>query len=183
MSNRCSICRLRSTRDVVNSALLAGVTPAEVLRRYGEELRLSGSAIYRHARSHRAANALSVTWVGADTTSGEVVSDLAELRRNLFEQYRAQVERGADAAATRSAHEAHAVSATLLKAGVDSDEDVAGIRYSERILRAIQRAARNRPEFALEIAVAGHDLKDNEIAEDAESLLAAAIEFNNDHTK
>jgi hypothetical protein len=126
--------------------------------------------MYRHCRDHQVPNVLSVQWVGSDTTSGEVLSDLAGLRRSLFEQYAEQRSRGESAASARSAREAHSVSATLIKAGAVDDESITSMRYGERTLRAVARATRNRPEHARELAAAARELNDIDLADDAESL-------------
>jgi hypothetical protein len=172
---KCSICSRPEVKRVIDAGLTSGERPADLLRTFGAAFSISSSALYRHARDHQVPNALAVHWVGADTTSGEVLSDLAGLRRNLFAQYAEQRSKGEAAASTRSAHEAHAVSATLLKSGAVDDESVRNLRYAERTLRAIARATRNRPEHARELAAAARELNDIDLADDADRLADNAL--------
>jgi hypothetical protein len=177
MTARCSICGDAAKRDLVDNALLAGEKPADLLKRYPNVA--SSSALYRHARAHRPSNILAVQWLDGETTTGELLSDLAGLRRNLFSQYADQRTAGDHSASTRTAHEAHAVSATLLKSGVTDDDALWALRYAERIMRAIQMAARHRPGHARELAEAAARLHDDELEEDANSLAIGAATYSN----
>lgn len=174
MSSTCSICSDRARRDLVNSALLAGDRPSEVWHRYGAAVG-SMSALYRHAR-HAPRTALAVRYLDGDTTSGEVISDLAGVRRSLVNSFHEATARGADAIARGAARELSNVSAVLLKEGIE-DDAAELLRSGERLIAAVQRAARNRPQHAVELALAARELGDEETAIDAEKLAHAATEY------
>ncbi|MCU1525134.1 MAG: hypothetical protein JWO18_2028 [Microbacteriaceae bacterium] len=168
---KCSICS-SPARRAIDAGLASGERPADLLRVFGDTY--SSSAMYRHCRDHQSPSALAVSWLDGETTTGELLSDLAGLRRNLFAQYAEQRSKGEAAASTRSAHEAHAVSATLLKAHAMDDDSILSLRWAERTVRAIARATRNDPSHARALAAAARELNDSELADDAEALADSA---------
>jgi hypothetical protein len=171
MGTRCTICADKAKLDIVTNALVTGSTPADILRTHPAIA--ASSSLYRHCRNHRA-NLLVPTYLDGDTTSGEVLADLAGLRRGLLEQYRHQRERGDAAASTRSAHEAHAISATLLKAGVSDDEVLHAADTLRRVMRAIRSAARNDPATASVLADEARAIKDPDLGEAFDGLAQAS---------
>lgn len=177
MSSTCKICIERSRRDLVNTSLLAGDRPSAIWKKYGSTLGVSVQSLYRHSRNHAPRTALSVRYVDGDTTSGEVISDLAGVRRSLVNSFHDATARGADAIARGAARELSNVSAVLLKEGIE-DDTAELIRGGERLIAAVQRAARNRPQHATELALAAREVGDEETALDAEKLAAAATDYN-----
>jgi hypothetical protein len=172
MSN-CSICSSPPARALIDGALLGGSKPIDAWRHHGEALGLSLSATYRHARAHRPATGLAQVWLG-DTTSGDLVADLAAQRRSHTAQRDAAIARGDHTAAAREGHEAAQLGLALIKFGFDDDDAVEQLAYAGRILKALQRASRGRPDFALELAAAAREFKDEALAVDAEELATAA---------
>lgn len=173
----CSVCRNTEKKGTVDAALVSGLRPIDVFRQHGEALSLSQSSIYRHARRHAPRSALSLEWLGGDTTTGDVISDLAALRRGLLEGYREATERGDRTNSVRLAHEAQAVSATLLKEHVTTDGRAEVILEHGQMVRAIQKAARDRPEFAVELADAARSINLNSLATDADNLATYAFDY------
>jgi hypothetical protein len=174
MTNRCTVCGTRATRDLVDAALLAGDRPADILRRYPDLV--SSSALYRHARAHKPVTALAVTWLG-DTSSGDLIADLAAQRRSHIVQRDAALERGDSNSAAREGHEATSIALALLKSAFPDDTAAAQLAYADRITRATQRATRNRPEHADELAAAAAELEFADLAQDARDLAASARSF------
>lgn len=167
----CSICSDRAKRDLVDAALRRGDRPAEVARAYSGTA--SRSSIYRHA-NHSARGPLAARWVAPGTSLGEVLTDLESVRAALVEAFGAAVESGADTAARGAAREVSNLSGVLLKAGLGDDDLTSAIVFRERLVKALQRAATSRPEFADELAGAARVLGDHDLAADAIKLGDAA---------
>lgn len=178
----CTICTRPEARALIDGSLLAGNRPIDAYRFHGEALGLSLSATYRHARSHRPGTALAAAWLG-DTTSGELVADLAAQRRSHTEQRERALKCGDTTAATREGHEAAALGLALLKVGIETDATAAALLNADRLTRATQRAARNRPAHARELAAAALELKFNELADDAEALAASADKYAKERSR
>lgn len=179
MGAQCSICRDRGRRDLVDAALRAGDSPAELLRKYGSETVGSSSALYRHARSHLGQSPLTNRWASADSTTGEVIADLGELRRALLDDFASARSRsGPSIAAARAAREAANVSQILIREfGSDDELLTKTARSRDELVRLIQRAAGAREGIASELAAiaATHGL--TELAEDLQALEASAIAY------
>lgn len=173
----CTICSNRAARAVIDSELLSGVRPSEIIRNYAENLSLSASAVYRHARAHRPQTTLATSWLG-DSTTGDVVADVAAQRRSHTAERERALLRGDSSTASREGHEALAASLALLKLGIDSDDAARGLATHDHIVRAMQTATKRRPEFATEFAAAARELDYVDLAEDAEALAASATEYN-----
>lgn len=173
----CSICTRPEARALIDGALLAGNRPIDAHRYHGEALGLSLSAVYRHARAHRPGSTLAASWLG-DTTSGELVADLAAQRRSHTEQRERALKRGDTTAATREGHEAAALGLALLKVGIETDATAAALLNADRLTRATQRAARNRPGHARELSAAALELRFEDLADDAEALAVSAENFH-----
>jgi len=172
----CSICSSAPARALIDGALLGGDRPIDAYRYHGEALGLSLSAVYRHARSHRPQTGFAATFVG-DTLSGDLIADLAAQRRSHVEQRDAALARGDNTSASREGHEAAQLGLALLKSAFSDDEAAEALRYHDHLVRAVKRATRNRPEHALELAVAAREFKDEEMASHAEDLAAAAVRY------
>jgi hypothetical protein len=177
----CSICSNPSARALIDGALLGGDRPIDAHRFHGEALGLSLSAVYRHARSHRPQHGLATLYVG-DTPSGDLVADLAAQRRSHVAQRDAALARGDHTSASREGHEAAQLGLALLKTAFSDDDAAEGLRYHDHLVRSVKRATRNRPEFAIELAAAAREFKDEEIALGAEDLAKAAVRYH-DHIR
>lgn len=173
MGSTCSICRDRAKRDLVDAALIRGEKPSEIFVRYPDVA--SRSALYRHCRSHAPRSSLTPQWVSGESTSGDVLADLDSVRIALVGAFRDAVERGADAVAQRAAREISTASTALVKVGLENDDDVSSVVGLEQLIRTIQRAATDRPGFALELAEAARARGNEALAADADALAQAAI--------
>jgi hypothetical protein len=163
----CSICSRPEVRATVEGALLSGSRPIDVWRHHGELFTppLSLSSVYRHCKSH-VHSGLNRPWASADTTTGELLTELSALRRGLMAQYDAAAERGDSAASTRAAHEAHAIASTLLRNDIEDDEDVDAKVYAQHLADAIELAMRDRHGFAIELADAARTLGYDDVVDD-----------------
>jgi hypothetical protein len=166
----CTICTNPSARALVNGALLAGTTPRDVFRFHGEALGVSQSALYRHARAHVRIG-LVKPWRAADSTTGDVVSDMATMRRGLVQQFHDAAERGDSAASARAAHEAASISATLLKSDFESDKAVAYQVYVEALTDTLITAMRDRHELATELLAVAESLGHSSVVEDMQESM------------
>ena len=160
MGAQCSICSDRARRDLVDSALKAGDSPAEVLRRYGRPVVGSQSALYRHARSHLAKGPMTPLWASNDTTVLEVIGDLGQLRKALLTDFaKAREGSGASIAASRAAREATNVSAVLIReAGTDDDTVTRELGNHAELQKIVQHAALARRGLASELAEVAESL-------------------------
>lgn len=172
----CTICSNRAARAVIDAALLSGERPSVIIRSYAENLGLSASAVYRHARSHRPQTTLATSWLG-DSTTGDVVADVAAQRRSHTAERERALLRGDSSTASREGHEALAASLALLKLGIDSDDAAQGLATADHVIRAVQTATKRRPEFATELADAARELDYVDLADDADALAASATEY------
>jgi hypothetical protein len=175
MTSRCTICATRATRDLIDRALLGGDRPSEILRRYPDLV--SPASLYRHSRNHKPRNMLTPVWLG-NTTSGELIADLAAQRRSHVAQRDLALERGDHGTATREGHEAGSLGLALLKAGVENDAAAQGFALYERLGRAVAYAIRARNEFGPELAAAANRAGDKELSEDLTALAAELGEHN-----
>jgi hypothetical protein len=157
---------------------LSGQTVHSIFQQHGADFSISLSGLYRHSRNHMT-GALALSLVTDDGPStGDLVNDLATLRANLLEAHNAAMARGAHGDAVRSAHEAAAISSTLLRElGVDSDSIAADVAYLDRIRAGVRRATLNRPAWGTELAEAFRALGDDADAEDAEAMTASATTY------
>lgn len=154
MGSKCSICSDRARRDLVDTGLMSGDSPAELLKRYGTAAVGSQSALYRHARSHRGKGPLTQLWASGDSTVLEVIADLGQLRKALLTDFaKAREVSGASVAASRAAREATNVSAVLLReAGTDDEVVTRELGNHAELQKIVQLAALAREGLATELA-------------------------------
>ncbi|CAN5460653.1 hypothetical protein BH09ACT4_BH09ACT4_03960 [soil metagenome] len=146
LESRCAICSDPGRRTAVNRALLAGDTPATILRDLGDTLSLSSSSVYRHCRQHQPAYAPA--WLDDQTTVTDVVLGLVQLRRSLLEQRADALAHGQHAAATQVAGRIESVSVSLLReAHVTEESQAIYANYCERIFRTVALTLRAHPEL------------------------------------
>lgn len=148
---RCSICTNPALLDAVDGALLVS-TPAETFRRYSGQL--SKSALYRHASNHRDAPLAAPAYLpDGITEAGDIVADLATLRRSLLEQREAALQRSQFTVANSTALRIESVSVALLReAGVTDETTARDLKTFRHLQHAYMRATRQRPDFAREFA-------------------------------
>lgn len=173
----CSICRNPTAKALVDGALAGGDRPLAVYKKHGAALGVSQSAVYRHARNHLGPGKLSVDWLG-DSMSGEVVADLAFLSRSFVAQRKAALERGDSQIAASEGRAAMTAMQNLLKIGIEDDSMSEKLEYSQRLVRSVQRAIRNRPQMGSEISSAARELDDEEMARDLDRLVDSAVDYN-----
>lgn len=137
----------------------------------------SQSALYRHARGHQRRTPNSARWIDGESTLGDLVSDLGRLRRGLLDTFAEASASGNDASANRAAHEAHSISATLLKVGIDDDAVAEDLAVLDRFRAALNRATLTRPDFARELADAARTVTDERLATDLDDLASSAADY------
>lgn len=176
---RCSVCTNRAARDVIDAAIVSGSTPADAVRLYADSLQLSRSAIYRHVR-HARANALVPVWVDGETTTTDLVSGLADLRRSLIAQRSEAIERGQHSAAAQVAARIESVSVSLLReARISDDLQAQNLDYVQQIRRTLAHVVREDPAVGDAFAAKARALSFSNLADDATELVASAIAYNN----
>jgi len=174
----CSICSDPATKKAVNAALLTGDSVADVYRSYGEPFKLSEAALYRHARhAHDPKSPLSIPLPEGESPADNVRVLVLVQRSQLAALTRADA-RGDEKTSALAADKLRAVTRELLDAGVTGDHVAGAVTAIDDVSNAIRRAARNRPDFALELAAAARELRDEVLATEAEALSLAAITHN-----
>lgn len=150
---RCSICTNPPLLDAVDGALLVD-TPAETFRRYSGQL--SKSALYRHSANHREDVKIAPSFLPDGVTeTGDVVADLAALRRSLIQQREAALSRSQFTVANSTALRIESVSVALLReAGVTGERAAQDAKTFALLQHGISRATHARPDFAREYAAA-----------------------------
>lgn len=182
----CTVCA-SSLRALIDSDLIVGKTPTQIVRGLhgvgGPDgvAPLTVASVQRHKTNHLRHGGISSEQV-TQLSAEEIQIRLTQLAANAQKVHQDAMKSGNGVLAIRAAAQAQSALVELNRSKDLAAESAESADYRHRLVRAIQRAARNRPQHARETASAARELGDEEVAADAEELAAKAESYRVTYT-